>query len=267
MEPYDIVSDIGGTNVRFAQVDGSKNISSIDQHPLMASSSFAEAFQTYCQGHGLVSPPQRLAVGAAGPVRNGQVQLTNAPWRLKRQDLAALSATGMAYLVNDLQAVARAVPVLGPEDVEVLRGDMRPNHALLIEAPALAINVGTGFGAASVRKVTVGGRDGWVIGATEAGHMRSAISVAGLSGHATVENFLSGDGLLRVAREMAGSEAKFESSKAVFEQARRAAGAGCGAPVFTGTRGGRQQPHFWRMRRGPASICLVASSMAGQRPN
>src|SRR5499425_1949485 len=53
----------------------------------------------------------------AGPVINGHVRTTNLPWVLDEGTLANDLGLKAAHLLNDLEAVARAVPVLRTEDV------------------------------------------------------------------------------------------------------------------------------------------------------
>src|SRR5262250_3344171 len=53
----------------------------------------------------------------AGPVINGHVKTTNLPWVLDEQTLANDLDLKAAHLMNDLEAVARAVPALRTEDV------------------------------------------------------------------------------------------------------------------------------------------------------
>src|SRR5215475_10714239 len=53
----------------------------------------------------------------AGPVINGRVKTTNLPWTLDEETLANDLDLKAAHLMNDLEAVARAVPVLRAEDM------------------------------------------------------------------------------------------------------------------------------------------------------
>lgn len=80
--------------------------------------------------------------GIAGPVVDGRVQATNLPWVIEKQALGAwLDAP--VRLLNDLAAIAHAVPNLRAEDVETLNvGRPTPQTALGVIAP------GTGLGEA-----------------------------------------------------------------------------------------------------------------------
>src|ERR671925_518748 len=46
----------------------------------------------------------------AGPVMDGQAQLTNLDWRLDERSLTAQLSLEQAWLINDLVAIASAIP-------------------------------------------------------------------------------------------------------------------------------------------------------------
>ena len=77
----------------------------------------------------------------AGPVLDGHVKTTNLPWVLDETTLANDLNLKAAHLMNDLEAVARAVPALRLEDVITInKGEPVVNGAIAIIAP------GTGLG-------------------------------------------------------------------------------------------------------------------------
>ena len=77
----------------------------------------------------------------AGPVINGSVKTTNLPWVMDEASLARDLKLKTVHLMNDLEAVARAVPVLRPADVITLNeGEPIPQGPIAIIAP------GTGLG-------------------------------------------------------------------------------------------------------------------------
>src|SRR5215216_3388523 len=63
---------------------------------------------------------ERACFGVAGPVIAGHAKTTNLPWEIdeatSRQELGMCSVR----LLNDLEAIARAVPMLTPDDVHTL---------------------------------------------------------------------------------------------------------------------------------------------------
>lgn len=77
----------------------------------------------------------------AGPVIDGRVKTTNLPWVMDESSLANDLNLKSVHLMYDLEAVARAVPVLRAADVITLnRGEPVANGTIAIIAP------GTGLG-------------------------------------------------------------------------------------------------------------------------
>jgi glucokinase len=84
-------------------------------------------------------------IGVAGPVRDGRCAATNLPWVVDAAELAQALAIPRAWVINDLEATAYGLAVLGPEDfVTLARGaDAARGNACLIAA-------GTGLGEAGL---------------------------------------------------------------------------------------------------------------------
>jgi len=81
--------------------------------------------------------------GVAGPVVKGQVKTTNLPWVINETDLGKTLHLNSVRLLNDLEAVAYGVPVVGPEDLHTLsEGVAILGGTLAVIAP------GTGLGEA-----------------------------------------------------------------------------------------------------------------------
>jgi len=77
----------------------------------------------------------------AGPVINGHAKITNLPWTMDERSLANDLQLSAVHLLNDLEAVARSVPVLRSEDlITINEGDPIQNGPIAIIAP------GTGLG-------------------------------------------------------------------------------------------------------------------------
>ena len=77
----------------------------------------------------------------AGPVINGRVKTTNLPWIMDEETLARDLNLKAVHLMNDLEAVARAVPALRAQDVVTInKGEPVANGPIAIIAP------GTGLG-------------------------------------------------------------------------------------------------------------------------
>jgi glucokinase len=85
--------------------------------------------------------PRHAAFGVAGPVVAGQASITNLPWVMDEAHLQAVLGMSSVRLLNDLAAIAQAVPWLGPDDLHTLNpGQPVSGGAIAIIAP------GTGLG-------------------------------------------------------------------------------------------------------------------------
>jgi glucokinase len=84
----------------------------------------------------------RASFGVAGPVVAGRAKITNLPWEMSEAHLGEVLGFSV-WLLNDLEAIAYAVPFLGPDDVETLNeGQSAQRGAIAVIAP------GTGLGEA-----------------------------------------------------------------------------------------------------------------------
>ncbi len=162
-----------------------------------------------------------MAIAAAGPCFDGAISLTNAPWRVVRAELAKRFGGIPVQVMNDLVASAHALRILAP-DAMVPVGDPLP--APVAWAGKLAINVGTGFGAA----VLLDRDDGPLALASEAGHMTlpdrgsDGLDRARRAGtrFCVVEDVLSGPGLARLHAALghgAHTGAATSSSSEIFD--------------------------------------------------
>lgn len=79
----------------------------------------------------------------AGPVIGGRAKITNLPWVVEEDRLARELRMRSVHLLNDLEAIAWAVPGLGPSDLHTLNeGNPVTGGAIAVVAP------GTGLGEA-----------------------------------------------------------------------------------------------------------------------
>lgn len=81
--------------------------------------------------------------GVAGPVVDGEATITNLPWQMDEIQLAATLTLPKVTLINDLVAVANAVPGLPATDLHTLN----EGHAVE-NGPIAVIAPGTGLGEA-----------------------------------------------------------------------------------------------------------------------
>jgi glucokinase len=139
--------------------------------------------------------------GVAGPVTRTRAQLTNVPWVVDLDTLRREVPIPRAYLLNDLEALAWSVPVLRPDEIEVLH----EGHVDADGSVAL-IAAGTGLGIALLPRV-----DGRLVPrASEGGHadfaprnadeQELAAALIQEYGRVDVERVVSGPGLATIHR-------------------------------------------------------------------
>jgi len=85
-------------------------------------------------------PVDRACFDVAGPVIDGRVEITNLPWKMDEASLAKDLNLRFVRLMNDLEAVARAVPILRTREVQTLNaGQPSSKGAIGIVAPGAGL--------------------------------------------------------------------------------------------------------------------------------
>jgi glucokinase len=88
-------------------------------------------------------PVEYASLGVAGPIVAGRVTITNLSWDIDQAQLQRALNFRSVYLLNDLESIAYAIPMLQPDDVYTLNpGVPVPKGAIAVIAP------GTGLGEA-----------------------------------------------------------------------------------------------------------------------
>jgi glucokinase len=88
-------------------------------------------------------PVTHGSFAVAGPVSRGRAALTNLPWVIEESALEAALGLESVSLLNDVEAMATAVPELRPSELRTLQvGQEEPGGAIAVIAP------GTGLGEA-----------------------------------------------------------------------------------------------------------------------
>jgi len=192
-----LAGDIGGTNTRLALFEIQKGRLVMGSRGSLPSREFpglAEAIASF-----LPAPKPSLdaaGFGVAGPVSAGRVKVTNLPWVVDPSDLWRFLGTPAIRILNDLEAMAWGIELLGSEDFVTLQeGFADP------EGGAALIAAGTGLGEAILTQH--GGR--LHARATEGGHASFAPVDERMDallrwlrtqfGHVSAERVVSGTGL------------------------------------------------------------------------
>ncbi len=138
----------------------------------------------------------RASIGIAGPVSQGRVITTNLPWDVTESGLARTLNIPEVKLLNDLEAIAYAVPHLKSSDLHTLNtGEGKDRESLAVIAP------GTGLGEAFL----TWSNDRYLAHPSEGGHADFAPAtpeerellgyLQERSDHVSVESVCSGRGI------------------------------------------------------------------------
>lgn len=219
-----LLADMGGTSTRLALLRGDGGLQCAvrwqnDNHP--GPGPLFDRYLRDCGDPALIG----ACIAMAGPVGPGAVRLTNRDWGFERAELAAqlrLPEVGALRVVNDLTALALALPGLAPDQLAPLRP---APEAAAGNGQALVVNCGTGFNVGLV-KATQAGPVAWE---AELGHASLPSPVAAALGanaaeFSTVEALFSGAGLAKlhaVRGGAAGGTAEALVEAAVAEGAAR----------------------------------------------
>lgn len=194
-----LIGDIGGTNARFAILQDS--LSEPVNFPVTDTAGFASVEQTIQK---IVLDqtslqPESAILAVAGMVSGEEIHLTNRGWTFRPTDmLDSLRLSGIIVL-NDFEAQALAVSVLGSNDMEQVGGGVAEDGAA-----CAVLGPGTGLGVAGL--VPFNGT--WIPLAGEGGHIdigpRNDREVEvfnhliKIEGRASAEEVLSGRGLVNL---------------------------------------------------------------------
>ncbi len=139
-----LAGDIGGTKTTlalFAENSNWREPSHEATFPSGTYSSLEALVQDYLAQQKVTI--DRASFGVAGPVIEGKATITNLPWMMEERHLQDELHIPSVRLLNDLAAIAHAVPYLDKRDVfTVNEGQAVPGGAIAIIAP------GTGLGEA-----------------------------------------------------------------------------------------------------------------------
>jgi glucokinase len=139
-----LAGDIGGTKVNLA-------LYPFDGDPLVPLQEASYPSAEFEDPAGILremlkeieAPIHFAALGVAGPVVEGRARITNLGWVIEEGQLAGVLGGAEVRLLNDLEAIANAIPVLRAGDVHTLQqGEKAPRAAIAVIAP------GTGLGEA-----------------------------------------------------------------------------------------------------------------------
>ncbi len=203
-----LAGDIGGTKTLLSLYNASSmGLRSLHQtvYPSAAWSDLAPMVLDFLAGARAegCAAPAAACFAVAGPVQDGQAQLTNLQWHLEEGRLASACHIPKVELVNDFAVLVYGLTELQPHQLAPVRGGQA-----FPTAPVLVLGAGTGLGVA----IGVPSENGLVALPTEGGHgtfaprtedewrlaqwLKNDLGVDRLS----IERVVSGTGLGAVAR-------------------------------------------------------------------
>ncbi len=206
----DLVGDVGGTNCRFALARAGRiEPGSLRRYRNSEFPSPEAALRGYLADLG-IDRVGVVCLGAAGPVQNATVQLTNYPWMLHTQTIAQATRAESVLFLNDLQAQGYALHGLARAEVTPLFTGAQSDAS----ARRMIVAVGTGVNAAVAH--VLDGRP--YVPPSESGHVglpvRDETDLAFVAattrdpGHCPIEAALSGPGLARLWRFFGGPDTR-----------------------------------------------------------
>ena len=202
-----LAGDVGGTKTfigLFAHGGGRPTVVDVRSYPTLDFVSLTALCRQFLQDAATDARKIRSACfGVAGPIVGRRAQLTNVPWEVDADAICRDLPVPDAHLLNDLEAMAWAVPVLRDDELAVLREDDGPAEH---EGGAALIAAGTGLGIALLPRV-----DGRLLPQpSEGGHADFAArtpeeltllnALVREYGRAELEQVLSGPGLVNIHR-------------------------------------------------------------------
>jgi glucokinase len=203
-----LAGDVGATKTLLCLVRpsaGRPELVDVRSFPTLDYADLGEMITAYLEAVRPSEPPVAAAFGVAGPVKDAVARLTNVPWDVDGAEVSRRFSLRFARVLNDLEAMACAVPLLAGDELVVLQpGRVVPTgNAALIAA-------GTGLGEALLHNVK--GR--FVPSPSEGGHadfaprtVREIELLRALTawyGRASYEHVLSGPGLVNIHRFVHG---------------------------------------------------------------
>ena len=207
-----LVADIGGTNARFAiaslgSADSEYVCSGLESPRNFLVRDFptlAHALDEYLKDLPPKHRPKVAVFAVAGTVTGDEVLFTNSHWTFSIAAMKAALDVDRLHVINDFAAVAWALPVLVPTDLQPIGIPMKRERGVEGESVRVVLGPGTGLGLAAIKQLP----DGFTVLETEGGHVsfapRNEEEIFLLSflskryGRVSYERLLCGEGLVNI---------------------------------------------------------------------
>jgi glucokinase len=147
-----LAGDLGGTKTQlglFAAGTPRPRLVASEQFATLAFEDLPSMVTAFLDAHGVAAASVEAAcIGVAGPVAAEAADMTNVPWRVDARVLRQEIGLARATLLNDVEALVHAVPLLEASELATLHAGS-PDPA----GNAALITVGTGFGQGFLHRV------------------------------------------------------------------------------------------------------------------
>jgi glucokinase len=197
-----LLTDIGGTNARFAMAEAPGV--PIRVLARLKTADYPDVAAAVGTALGSGPTPRSAILCAAGPIDGRSCVLTNCSWRLEGPALADALRLEQGLLLNDFEALALSLPAIG-QDMARTIGPDRPHGegVRLVLGPGTGLGIGAlvGFGNRYLALPSEGCHVGLAAQDDEAANVLAHHEH--VHGRLTAEAVLSGPGLLRLHRARA----------------------------------------------------------------
>ncbi|HKE96986.1 MAG TPA: glucokinase [Povalibacter sp.] len=225
-----LIADIGGTNARFALLEGNQHRDEIvlacADYPDFVSA--AEHYLTQVGANAGGSRPKEAAVAIAGPITGDIIRMTNHAWQFSAARVRQQLGLSRMIFLNDFTALAMAVRHLPQEELEPIGGGRAvPNAAIALIGP------GTGLGVSGL----IPSGEHWIPIQGEGGHVTLSVmngremAVLGQLrqrfSHVSAERVISGPGLVNLYEALCSLDHVVHDTLTPSEITRRASEGSC----------------------------------------
>jgi glucokinase len=198
-----LAGDIGGTKTLLGLFEANvprPEAVAIDEFLTLDYDGLEPIIRQFLTNRGVTLDRIRAAsFGVAGAIMDQVGRLTNVPWTVSAADLQRTLGIRNVHLLNDLEALAYGVTVLGADELAVLQEGVRS-----ASGNAAVIAAGTGLGESMLLNVD----GGFAPGESEGGHadfaartareLEMVATLTGVYGRVSVEHVLSGPGTVNI---------------------------------------------------------------------
>ena len=220
--------DLGGTHIRLRPLGGGAGPAPVHVIEANTVASFEQAVEEWRERARIPGELDAIAVAAAGPVTDRTVRVTNLDWTLDAGVIEHTCRARRCLLVNDVTAIAWAIPLLARGDLRTLAsGSSGRSAARAVVAPGTGLGVSGLVPAESGEFAAIQGEGGHrTLAAHDSREWAIVTALAERFGHASAERALSGPGIEAIWQVLASMAGAHRGADKTAEEIARDAFAG-----------------------------------------